>query len=396
MSSLKLITVIVSAMFLLIEGIYMRFAGLYFMVGALLVMPFISYAVACLSVRSLRCARVCPSYVGEGESVPVTVMVLGRKAGLGPIEVDDTLPEWIERTEEGAVLLSDQMTATYTLKANKRGVYRLGPLGLRISDPLGFFVFTVRQSDEFNLVVLPDPLEVLGMDVASSGSLNEFVVGTPIGMARKGSGLDFHGVREYQPGDELRRVHWASTARHGRLDVIEFEHTPAPDVVIAMELRQGSEVGVGKYTSLEYAAKIAAWIAQRVMEDGGTVRLAGVEEGLSSMPSNGMDHLYAIKEVLARVKADHKFTLSESIAKEIDSIERGSIVICLVPTLNDDLAECVDLLNSRSIDTRILRIALPTIPSDSISDYSPYGKSLAVIECSDNSTACRVAYEYSM
>jgi uncharacterized protein (DUF58 family) len=185
------------------------------------------------------------------------------------------------------------------------------------------------------------------------------------------------------------------------LDVIEFEHTPVPDVVIAMDLRKGSEVGSGRFTSLEYAVKIAAGIAERTMSDGGTVRLAGMGlEGSATIPSTGTHHLYAIFEALAGIQADRDESLSQLLLTECELIAPGSLVVCLVPALTDDLANCADLLSTRGIEVRVILLALPGKQEganvDRVSSFLAVGAAVTVLQCSDTAMECRVEYEYAI
>src|SRR5918912_409029 len=93
------------------------------------------------------------------------------------------------------------------------------------------------------------------------------------GRARRGEGMDFHGVREWRQGDPLRRVHWPTTARTGRLSVVEFERAFQQDLVIALDLRRGSEYGEGRETTLEYAVKTAATLIDATLAESGAVTL---------------------------------------------------------------------------------------------------------------------------
>ena len=62
----------------------------------------------------------------------------------------------------------------------------------------------------------------------------------------RGSGTDFHGVREYQPGDELRHVHWRTTARTGTLSVAEYAQGASRDAVIALDLSRAAYARPGR------------------------------------------------------------------------------------------------------------------------------------------------------
>src|SRR5437016_13423600 len=90
----------------------------------------------------------------------------------------------------------------------------------------------------------------------------------------RGEGSEFYGIREYHPGDPLRRVHWRSSARMGRLAVVEYEHDVSVDLTLVLDARRGSDVGFGSETALEMAVTVAASLARLVLERGNRCRLA--------------------------------------------------------------------------------------------------------------------------
>ena len=84
----------------------------------------------------------------------------------------------------------------------------------------------------------------------------------------RGDGDDFYGVREYAPGDELRRVHWRTTARTGTLAVAEYAQGVTLDVTVALDLFQDAYKGTGseEHSALETAVTLAATLHRRSAE----------------------------------------------------------------------------------------------------------------------------------
>jgi len=388
MSSLKLITVAFAALFLLAVSAVLHYAELYVMSATLVSVPVISYMLGRIAIRGLRCSREAPEYVREGELLRIQLRLHGKSNLLGPMEINDRLPEWIEKqTDEQSTTAEDSpegVVLTYQATAKKRGEYTLGPLRLRISDPLGFFLFNCDYGITSRLIVLPRPLEIPELYMRPAGSFGEYQFE---GTGARGSGTDFHGVREYQQGDELRRVHWPSTARHGRLNVIEFEHGKSPDAVIVIDLRRGSEIGTGRYTSLEYAVKIAAGLAEQTLKLGSAVRLACAGcEGPATVPGTGTDHMYVLLEALAKVQANRRETLSDVLLSELDSIAHNSVVMLFASSVDDDLPVCARLLASRGAKVQLVLINLaadlPRKTEQLAWRVAAEGVSLAVVDCS--------------
>jgi uncharacterized protein (DUF58 family) len=80
------------------------------------------------------------------------------------------------------------------------------------------------------------------------------------------------GVRDYVPGDPIRRVHWPSSARRGDIVVKEVEEPAAPRLIVALDMGGGGVAG-------EAAAGRAAWYAYEALRRGYEVVLATAEPG---------------------------------------------------------------------------------------------------------------------
>jgi uncharacterized protein (DUF58 family) len=152
----------------------------------------------------------------------------------------------------------------------------------------------------------------------------------------RGEGSEFYGIREYQPGDPLRRVHWRSSARMGRLAVVEYEHDVSVDLTLVLDARRGSDVGEGVETTLETAAAVAASLARMVLEQGNRCRLLipGVP-----VPRHGNDRgveaLHGILVSLARVRAEQEATSAEAVTAVLPELERES-TLTLVTAIWDE------------------------------------------------------------
>ncbi|HVT28306.1 MAG TPA: DUF58 domain-containing protein, partial [Lacipirellulaceae bacterium] len=110
-------------------------------------------------------------------------------------------------------------TITYQLKANCRGYYQLGPLVAETGDVFGLFRRYRVLSEPSFLLVVPEVIPLEGFDIASR---------RPIGEVRMSHRLfedptRIAGVRAYQAGDSLNRVHWRATARTGELQCKVYE-----------------------------------------------------------------------------------------------------------------------------------------------------------------------------
>ena len=170
---------------------------------------------------------------------------------------------------------------------------RRGPLGARAwvlesSDLLGFFRGRRKSADTEVALVLP---RFASLSQHPTAHELEASIAAP----RAGSGNELFGVREYRPGDSLRRIHWRSTARHGELVVREFEPPGAQTLGIFCDPQPvDTEVA-------DQVARIAASEAWDCMRNGGRVMLWG--PGLMPSASSEARSLWAVLEWLARYPA---------------------------------------------------------------------------------------------
>ncbi len=174
----------------------------------------------------------------------------------------------------------------------------VGPLGrgaivasnwvLESSDPLGFFRFRRKGANGEIGLVLPRFMSLSSVPLARE---LEASVSAP----RAGSGTELFGVREYRPGDPLRRIHWRSSARLGELVVREYEPPGVQTLGIFCDPNPPTR------EIADQVARLAASEAWDCIRGGGRVLLwaPGLEP---SKPSEARS-LWALLEWLARYPA---------------------------------------------------------------------------------------------
>jgi uncharacterized protein (DUF58 family) len=169
------------------------------------------------------------------------------------------------------------------LSALRRGPVRARAWRMHTSDPLGFFGGLRRTPDSEIVLILPRFASLAGRRPARE---LEAAMAAP----RAGSGNELFGIREYRPGDSLRRIHWRSSARHGELVVREYEPPGVPTVTIVVDSSPGTvEIA-------DQIARIAASEAWDCVREGGRVVLSG--PGLE--PTRPERDLWSLLEWLAR------------------------------------------------------------------------------------------------
>jgi len=168
----------------------------------------------------------------------------------------------------------EHRSATYNLPTSRRGRYRLGPMVLELRDPLGLTSATKTTGPVDSLVVYPQvvPLSDRWLPSRCHVEAKRAEPVSGIGSAER------YGLREYVSGDDLRHVHWPSTARLGQLVIRQPEDLFRGRMSVVVDLRRAQH----DLTTLEASLSAAASLAVAGLRHGLEVKLltsAGVDSG---------------------------------------------------------------------------------------------------------------------
>ncbi|MFN3974392.1 MAG: DUF58 domain-containing protein [Dehalococcoidia bacterium] len=213
--------------------------------------------------------------------------------------------------------------------ANRRGLYRLGPVEVRASDPFGLFTFRRAFLSQETLLVYPAVVSipffrVLAADTPGEGPLRQ-----------RSLALTPHAasVRDYAYGDSLARVHWPSTARLGRLMVKEFDQGLGGDLWLLLDMHKGVQAGEGRDATDEWGATIAASVAHRYLDAEMSVGLLAYgDRQVAVAPKRGSGHILRVLEELATVHADGDTPLAEVLQQEGGRFSHMSILVIVTPS----------------------------------------------------------------
>jgi hypothetical protein len=154
--------------------------------------------------------------------------------------------------------------AVHPLPADRRGIVTVGPLVVAVGDPFGLAERRTPVGGPARLVVHPRIVPVRPLPGASAREIRRGATRP----ARAPRGDDFFALREYEVGDDLRRVHWRSTARTGDLMLRQDELRFAALGTVLLDTRAAAHRG----GSFERALEVAASVAAAVVEDGRPLR----------------------------------------------------------------------------------------------------------------------------
>ncbi|MDF3297108.1 DUF58 domain-containing protein [Streptomyces tropicalis] len=184
----------------------------------------------------------------------------------------------LDRVEPGG-----RREVSYRVRSDLRGRYPLGPLQLRLTDPFGMCELTRSFSSFDTLTVVPrvDPLP----PVRLSGEARGYGDGRQRSLALAGE--DDVIPRGYRYGDDLRRVHWRSTARYGELMVRREEQPQRARCTVLLDTRYLAFHGSGPDSAFEWAVSGVASVLVHMLEQGFSVRL--LTDTGDTVPGEGAD-----------------------------------------------------------------------------------------------------------
>lgn len=239
-----------------------------------LALPLAAVLVVARSRSTVSASReVTPPRVPAGSDVEVALRVDGGGRGAsGTLLLEDQLPGALGGRRRFAVESRGSQwhcLVRYAITPRRRGFHAIGPLTVRVGDPFGFLSVGRTFHATTPLVVTPT-VHPLGRMWAGG-------VGAERGDHRVRLGAtgrpDDASVREYRTGDDLRRVHWRTTARTGELMVRREEEGRHADVTVFLDTRRDVH-RPGKDGTFEWAVSAAASIAAHFAGNGWDVRLA--------------------------------------------------------------------------------------------------------------------------
>lgn len=276
--------------------------------------------------------------IGNPTKIAVSPTIAVEQFGAGTISVE------VPRLAPGAA-----KRTTYRLPTDRRGVIDVGPLSVTRQDPFGLWRTTQRVGSIERLWVHPVTHVVRGLPVGKTRSLD----GPDADKIPQGS-VTFHTLREYVVGDDLRHVHWKSSARLGTLMVREHVDTSLPLVTLVLDTAVDSYSGSAD--GFEEAVEAAASVAVAATEARFPVRLltpggpGAVGRGIAADAAELLDCLAAVELV-----ADAPIA---GLVRGLASERRGDVLVVLTGEPERSHLDSVMALGKR-FDTGIVGIISP-------------------------------------
>jgi uncharacterized protein (DUF58 family) len=227
--------------------------------------------------------------------------------------------------------------AAYRLPTERRGILAVGPLEVMLTDPFALTNVAMQASGISELTVYPHIDDVAPVPQTTG---NDPMAGAEHPNALGRNGEDFYALREYVVGDDLRRVHWPSTARHDELMVRQDELPWQGRATVLLDVRSSSNTA----ESLELVISAAASILSANARRQDLVRLVSTD-GSDSGFAAGHAHVESILEHLASVQATNEANYRRVVDRLARSSTGGALVVVVALMPANELEQVVRLRN---------------------------------------------------
>lgn len=283
-------------------------------------------------------SRLPVLWVAAAEALPAGLSLRGVRGRIGPLR---------PRSE---------FRFRYTLEGGRRGYYQIGPTVLRTGDLFGIVQRERTEEETARLTVFPRIVAIRHARLPSRRPVNEVRVRYRV----LEDPTQVVGIRPYQRGDGLRRVHWRATAHTGRLQSKLYEITAQVDTTVLLNLRRAdyAESPADAQEAAELAIVAAASTAHHLLDhrqrtgllalahdpaadDSGDSGLVAVRAG------RHRDQLTALLSVLGRVELGPAQPLTEALRRAKETFPWGSLLVIITPRVEAEAMQA--LLGLRNV-----------------------------------------------
>jgi uncharacterized protein (DUF58 family) len=206
--------------------------------------------------------------VQAGDRLEVNVSLTAERR-VGTFILDERIPEALGtpvRVPVSGVGRGKTVTHDYSLHCSRRGAYQVGPLVALAGDPIGLAQRETLVCEPFELLVHPKVERVAGRPLTRQ--YEDPPMRPPVSKPWP-TGMDLYGMREFRPGDNIRRIVWRATARTGTLMIWEAEQGITDRILMVLDTDRGHHSNDGEHSeSFETAVSVAASLGVAHLGDG--------------------------------------------------------------------------------------------------------------------------------
>lgn len=320
----------------------------------------------------------------EGEAVSVEVSLTAGRT-LSNIILEEKLPPILgdsARVPISTVESGEGVTHGYELTAWRRGSYQLGPLVARWGDPFGLTERQLVLAEPYEMIVHPavEPVTDRPLTRLWEDPPQRPPVSRPWPM-----GMEFYGMRDYVPGDDVRRIVWRAYARTGRLLVREAEQGITDKVVMLLDTDEKTHSKGAVSESFEAGIRTAASLGVHHLSEGYSVTLEGNNGNICGPLRVGRARIELLDH-LARTERESG-DLATALTRLARTIPADAHVAVITPLLDAQAAASLKLLTARGRSVIVAALMWTDDAVDTLGTASTLG--VQVVEIGPNTPLTR-------
>jgi uncharacterized protein (DUF58 family) len=290
--------------------------------------------------------RVVPDRAVQGQPIEVQLRIVNEGPAIQDVMLQDTLPYGLTLADGATELLvalepGGAAELSYTIKG-RRGLYRFGAVRATVQDQLGMYRRVSEFSAPGRLFILPELIQLRDLLIRPRRTR---IYAGQIPARQGGTGIEFFGVRDYQPGDQLRYVNARATARHtDALFVNEFEQERVADIGIVLDARARSDVPGKHETIFEHAVQAAAALADSFLSQGNRVGLLIYGNAIQwTFPGYGKLQREKVLQALSAAGTGDRLALESLDLIPARLFPMRSLLVIISPLVSDDVRALASL-----------------------------------------------------
>jgi uncharacterized protein (DUF58 family) len=241
-----------------------------------------------------------------------------------------------------ALFRNEPVTLQYQAAADRRGAHTFPDIRFRSGGAFTFFRTRHTLAVPGELLIYPQyqPLKRMRL-LENRGFTDRYAM-------RTGNSSEVIGTREYRSGDSLRKIHWRTTARAGKLVVKEFSDTDHLTITVVLDLAAQPDHAIDKYSPFETAIRVAASLGYFATHKNIPFRLVG--RSTTWRIPNIAFSWWGVLHSLARVERDGDTPLAEVLRQ----LKPVPFVVVLISSVNENVLKELTALPKRG--THVLAI----------------------------------------
>jgi len=296
----------------------------------------------------------------------------------------------VKGSKAALLIIPPKSSVTYEVVFNGRvGKHRVGPLKAVVRDPLGLFRSSELELVKAEEVAIQPPAREVMIRKVWTHTRSAGVVRS----REPGLGVELYGVREFRPGDDLRRVVWRTLASSNRLSVKEMERETYQSIFFVVEASPQMFYGPYGGTPYEHASEVIASISAYLARRGDLMSLVvATQDGVltSGKPSRGRNAYVKISKTLSMVpyiadSVDRNLLLKKVLKEILNSLPRERNLIFVFTTAGDEtylkgLLEFINKLRSLNND---VYVAIPLTIAYEVRGLPPWAQAIYRVKLYD-------------